>query len=179
MDNRFGNINKFVWMALFQPDKFKDLKSDHLKVKHLVCILKAAHPDIVPDLSSFFYQLNILYNDTQVNAAIGKATDCASLLKVLLTLGLNEALPDVYEALTFLLSKALTSVSCERAFSVMRRVKNYCRSTSKQERTKQLLILSAESNLAHQQSKDPNFCDKIIDMFAEMKSRRIDLIYHH
>ena len=69
-----------------------------------------------------------------MNAAIGKATDCASLLKILLSLGLNEALSDVYQALTFLLSKSLTNISCERAFSEIRRVKNYCRSTSKQER---------------------------------------------
>ena len=34
-------------------------------------------------------------------------------------------------------------------------------------------------SVAHEQSKDPNLCNKIIDMFAGMKNRRIDLIYQH
>ena len=179
LDTRFHDIEKHAWMILLQPDNFKSLSSEPTRVKRLVVELKTAHPDMVPDTASFIYQLNILYTDSQVKLATEKANDCASLLKLFHSLELSEALPDVYNALSFMLSISLTSVTCERSFSVLRRVKNYCRSTMSQKKTKQLMILSVESALARQQSKDVNFCDKIIDMFADMKDRRIDLKYHH
>ena len=57
--------------------------------------------------------------------------------------------------------------SAERSFSVLRRVKNYLRSTMEQQRTSDLALLSIERDVAEQLD-----IDSIIRDFARCKVRR-------
>lgn len=177
LDVRFADIERFQWMQLLHPDNFEVLHSNPLRLRQLIKSLKAIYPHLVPDEESFYSQLKILYNDSQLKEFTKDIQDLATLLNKMYSFELAEALPDVYKALVFCLSTGITSVACERSFSVLRRVKNYSRSTMSGERTKQLMFLSVESNVAKELSQHSEFIGRIIDRFAQMKPRRINLIY--
>ena len=175
--SRFEDIEKFQWMSLLHPDNFDKMQADPQRVRLLINGVKSVCPSLVPDSEAFFSQLKILYGDSQLRAATKDARDFATLLQVLHSLDLTKALPGISNALVFCLTTAITSVACERSFSVLKRVKNYCRSTMGPERTKHVMMLGVESELMTELSVDVAFCDKIIDMFAAMKQRRINLVF--
>ena len=70
-----------------------------------------------------------------------------------------------------------TSVSVERSFSAMKRIKTVVRSTMAQDRLASLGRLHIENQLLASVKTDPNFYDTVIDDFATEKDRRIDLKY--
>lgn len=81
--------------------------------------------------------------------------------------GLDAAFPNVCIAFRIFLCLAVTNCSAERAFSYLKRIKNYLRSSLKNEKLNSLAILAIESELV--QSIDFN---DIINEFAHMKTRR-------
>ena len=93
------------------------------------------------------------------------------------SLDLCDALPLVSKALMASQTIALTSVTCERTFSVLRRIKTFLRSTMTQERMRQLVFLSIETSLLKHLSGECSFIDTVIDKFASMKDRQIKLLY--
>jgi hypothetical protein len=66
----------------------------------------------------------------------------------------------------------VTTASCERSFSCLKRVKNYLRSTMGHERLSSLALISIERDLSHPDSVD---IEKVIDNFKlySNKCRRI------
>lgn len=97
-----------------------------------------------------------------------------------------EAIPDIlsvfklldsmmFPSLKAILQVALTipvsSCSCERSFSALRRLHTWLRSTMGQERLNELAVLSIERELVEYINED-----KVIDEFARLKSRRHTLI---
>lgn len=82
---------------------------------------------------------------------------------------------DMFPTLKAVLQVALTipvsSCSCERSFSALRRLHTWLRSTMGQDRLNDLAIMSIEKN-----NLDAITPDKIIDRFAQLKPRRHSLI---
>ncbi|KAL1447997.1 hypothetical protein WDU94_012375 [Cyamophila willieti] len=78
--------------------------------------------------------------------------------------------PNIAVALRMVLSTPVTNCTGERSFSTLRRIKNYLRSTTTNERLSSLALLSIESNLTQEISYDD-----LIDNFARKKSRRKSL----
>ena len=103
--------------------------------------------------------------------------DVSSLLEKLYKLDIHKALPVVTDIANLAASMAITSVSCERTFSVLRRIKTYQRNTMTQNRTRNLMVLAVESELTRTLAQESTFCDKVIDRFANKSDRRINLIY--
>ncbi|CAI6365611.1 unnamed protein product [Macrosiphum euphorbiae] len=68
----------------------------------------------------------------------------------------------------------MTSAEAERSFSTLKRIKTFLRSTMSEDRLSALSMLSIEKCMI---KNIPNFNEKVIDMFAEKKERRIELIY--
>ncbi|CAH1109421.1 unnamed protein product [Psylliodes chrysocephalus] len=84
---------------------------------------------------------------------------------------------ETYKLFNLVLTIPATSVSAERNFSCLKRIKTYLRNTMTQERLSGLAMLSIEQELLSNLTTDPQFYDQIIDKFATLKDRRIDLIY--
>ena len=65
------------------------------------------------------------------------------------------------------------SATSERRFSTLKRVKTYLRSTMSELRLNNLCLLSIEKELSHSILQDAS---QIVDRFATMKNRRLNLI---
>lgn len=93
--------------------------------------------------------------------------DIVSVLK-LLNPDMSPTLNSVFQvALTIIVS----SCSCERCFSALRRLHTYLRNTMEQDRLNHLAVMSIEKeNLTAVDH------DKVTDRFAQTKSRRYSLI---
>ena len=119
--------------------------------------------ELMSEIESFKFQADSLMD------SLKKATPM-DLLQLIYTNSLNDAYPNIAIALRIFLTIPVTVASCERSFSKLKIIKNYLRSTMGQERLSNLSIISIEQNIAHQLNYD-----SIIDEFASMKSRKIDL----
>ena len=177
LDTRFVNMERLDWVKLFQPTNFDILKTDSFTVLQLVHELERYKPHLVRDKESFRNQLHVLYTDADLRAALGDAKDPASLLRKMHELDLCDALPDISNALKASVTIALTTVTCERNFSVLRRLKTYIRSTMNQDRLKHLMLLNIESGLLKELASYPTFTDDVIERFAAMKDRHLNLLY--
>jgi hypothetical protein len=80
---------------------------------------------------------------------------------------LTSTFPNVDTALRMFLCKPIANCSGERSFSAMKRVKNYNRSTTGQQRMDSLSLLTIECDVMN--SIDYN---DVIDTFAERKARK-------
>lgn len=89
------------------------------------------------------------------------------ICKMIYNKGLQEVYPYINIVLRIFLCIPVTNCSAERSFSVLRRVKNYLRSTMCDKRLNNSAILTIESEIA----KRINY-DDIIDSFADAQSRR-------
>ena len=87
-------------------------------------------------------------------------------------LPLKEAFPTLLKVLQIALTICVSSASCERSFSALKRIKTYLRSTMQEERLVNLALLSVEQEI----SQTVNLED-VIDKFCTAdKNRRISLI---
>ena len=75
--------------------------------------------------------------------------------------------PNVNIALTIFLCLMVTNCTGERSFSVLKRIKNYLRSTQTQDRLNDVTLLNIEGELTMALN-----CDDIINEFAERKARK-------
>ena len=75
--------------------------------------------------------------------------------------------PNVEIILKILLTMPISNASGERAFSCLKRIKNYLRNSMSEERLNNMAILYIESELL--QIID---CDEIINKFAKQKARK-------
>jgi len=85
---------------------------------------------------------------------------------------------EVYKLFCLILTILSTSVSVERNFSCLYRIKTYLRNSMTEERLSSLATISIEKELINSLAdNDEQFYEKIIDRFSVLKDRRIDLIY--
>ena len=84
---------------------------------------------------------------------------------------LKEAFPTLYRILQIALTICVSSASCERSFSALKRIKTYLRSTMQEERLVNLAVLSVEREI----SQTLNLEDVIDRFCAHDKNRRIML----
>lgn len=68
----------------------------------------------------------------------------------------------------------MTTSEAERCFSILKRIKTFLRNTMNSKRLNALTMLSMEKNIL---SCHPEIKEKIIDFFAQIKTRRIDYIF--
>lgn len=90
---------------------------------------------------------------------------------------MHEILSEVFKLLCLIATMPSTSVSVERNFSALKRIKTYLRNSIKQDRLNSLAKMSIEKSLLNQISSSSDFYDKIIQTFVLKSNRRIDLTY--
>ena len=99
------------------------------------------------------------------------------LLRHLKRQGLTEAFPQTYRLCLLVLTVKPTTVSEERSFSVLKRVKTYLRSTIGQDRLSHLSKLQIETPLLLRLQKDGILYDSVIERFGHQKERTIKLFF--
>lgn len=82
----------------------------------------------------------------------------------------KQTYPNLFKLLQVALSIPISSATCERSFSSMRRIKNWLRSSMTQDRFTFLSILNIERDITNKVN-----VDDIVNKFAE-KDRKIMLI---
>ena len=86
---------------------------------------------------------------------------------------LKDGFKDVVLFFKVVLTFPVSSASCERSFSALKRIKSYLRSTIGATRTSALFLLSIERDLTETLSDDP---EPVIDVFARTADRRLSLV---
>jgi hypothetical protein len=90
---------------------------------------------------------------------------------------LKDILPEIYKLFILILTIPANSVSNERSFSSLKRIKTYSRNSISQIHLSSLAILSIEKSLIHQLKETESFYDNIINIYANQKDRSINLTY--
>jgi len=116
--------------------------------------------DIATDLCSelIIFRTMVNENTTAIQALRILKTSCGSF-------------PNINIALRILLTIPVASAGAERAFSKLKIIKNYLRSTISQDRLSGLATLSIENELAETLDYD-----QLIDQFALQKARKKQFI---
>jgi len=96
------------------------------------------------------------------------------MLQQLIERKLVNSFPNVSVAIRIYLSILGTSCESERSFSVLKRVKNYLRSTLSQQKLTALSLLCIEHELLRQVDIDDNIAD-IDDIIAEFDDNIADI----
>ncbi len=83
---------------------------------------------------------------------------------------LKAAFPNLFSLFQIILTMAVTSASCERSFSSMKRIKTWLRTTMTDNRLADLSVLSIERDLSSELS-----LDEVVTDFEVTGDRRITL----
>ena len=97
--------------------KFWTLEANDTVLKFLV-LKRRIHP------MSRIHPL-LRYGDSELKSAISDSKEIGSLTQMLYELDIHEALPLVANIGDLAASTAITSVACDKSFSVLRRIKCY------------------------------------------------------
>jgi hypothetical protein len=130
------------------------------KSKQLVAIYSE---DLEPDLENEIIQFKTIVKHFSEEEKLSMH----SLLEALTKSKLNDSFPNVEIALKLFVSIPCSNASGERSFSVLKRVKNYQRTSLSNEKMSSLALMSIENNLL--QCMDWN---SFIKEFASQKARK-------
>lgn len=170
MTERFKDLNKLKFVSLVDSSKFKFYENNFPNEE--VNSLLMSYKNIF-DPTQLKNELSVIYSDIQFHNK--NIQECIKILKEFETSGLFK---EVYQLFCLVLTIPSTSVSVERHFSCLKRIKTYLRNSMSESRLTSLATLSIEKELINFMSNnDGQFYEKIIDKFALLKDRRIDLIY--
>lgn len=168
---RFNDIDKLQFLQLGDVTKFKEYSVKFPKSG--LNSLKNTFTNIFQDFNKLKTELEVLYNDSMYH----NLQHVYDLIKIFESDGLKKVMPEVYKLFALILTIPSTSVSVERSFSCLKRIKTYLRNSTCQQRLSSLSTISIEKLLIQQLKENELFYDNIINMYARQKDRAIELIY--
>lgn len=151
--------NKFGFFSEFEKMESNDLRKKALALVRM-------YPE---DLETEFVEEIIQFKKHVTNFPEGMK-NMQGMLKYINTPSLNMTFPNVEIALKIFVCMACSNASGERSFSVLKRVKNYSRSSLANEKTSALSILSIEDEIV----RSIDWTD-IVEKFAKLKARKKSL----
>lgn len=163
--DRFSFTGYFEASLLFEISSFQDYA--------------VSFPDNFFKVAVKYFHLNPM-NLKQELIAIYKRDDFRSangvlhVLQFLLENNLSSVFQETIKLLKIICTIPMTTAESERAFSTLKRVKNFARSTMGQDRLSALAMCSIEKELI--QSTE-NFNELVMNNFIHKKNRRLDFIY--
>lgn len=161
--NSFG----FLW-NMNEVEKFGLKEKANNLLNMYPSDLDLTFPEECLYLQTFLQENETYYEETKVLGGKKKMGSKASkLLSHLKSLKIESLFPNVEVALIIYLSMAVTNCSGEKSFSALGRVKNFLRSTLRQNKMKALALLFIESEFMNNIS-----FDEIVESFAVLKSRK-------
>ena len=168
LEIRFGNVGVLSFTELLNEKQFLAFKKSFPKAQFQM--LLNTYPNVF-NADSLQNELINIYSSTN------KILSPKDLLSFIVDNELECVYVETYKLLKVILSIPATSASSERSMSTLKRVKTFLRSLMTDERLSELATLTIEKELTYACSRDPQFKDKVIDMFAAMKNRRMELTY--
>lgn len=167
---RFKDTEKLCFITLMDTSKFVEYAKKF--PDEAFNNLKLCYPFI---FTAFEFQrlrteLELIYGDTEYRSM--KSHD---LMKDLTEK--KKIFKQGYKLYCLIVTIPSTSVSVERSFSCLKRIKSYLRNSMTEERLTSLSKISIEKELVNELIETRPFYDDIIDKFASLKDRRIDLVY--
>jgi hypothetical protein len=171
IESRFGNFSQIKFSELLCVEKYSgyaEFSPESFPLEALNS-LKESYPEKF-DFSKLKAELIVVYSNSNLREK--------TLPELLLTLGKDKSLQDAFKE-TYKLCQLIyvlpsTSANAERAFSAMRRVKTYLRTTMSEERFSNVTFLAIEKDLVGKlYSTGKPFYDKVIEEFTK-KDRRAE-----
>ena len=166
----FHNIaSKF---CVLDPDNFH--KTDNV---NKLALLADTYSDviesqdvIVREFDSFKDMLTEIMN-SNINENASVKLTINTILKFMIANDMCCIYPNFSTLYKIYMTLPITSATAERSFSRLKNIKSYLRSTMGEDRLSNLALISIEREFATEID-----CNKIVDHFAKMKSRRMDLL---
>src|SRR5215469_16775289 len=140
---------------------------DSNEIKDNAARLSKEYPNDLPDAEEFGNECRHFFGFIKTIDKENRPKTIPLLCELLYDNDLQDLYPYVYIALRIFSTMPASNCSAERSFSVLRRIKNYLRSTMSHDRLNWSAVLSIESDM----TKKINY-DDIIDLFAINQSRR-------
>lgn len=167
---RFQDMEKLHFVTLMDTAKFKTY-SEKFPTQALDN-LKTMYSNIFTEMQRLKNELQLIYNDDQYHNM--------EFHRLMETLFENSSIfKEAYKLLCLIVTIPSTSVSVERSFSCLKRIKSYLRSTMLEDRLTNLSKISIEKELLNELIVSQPFYNDIINKFANLKDRRICLTYKH
>ena len=167
---RFRDHGVLAIAELVDPDRFEHLREDEGVGRRTFQTVSGYYPDMF-DEKALWNELRAIWGFQDMRL------DPQALLKYMLKQGLADAFPQACKYLRLVLTIKPTTVAEERSFSTLRRIKSYLRSPMGQERLSSLTRINIEAKLVKALSESGRLNAMVIDKFAKMKGRKIDLLY--
>jgi hypothetical protein len=172
LDNMIGELNERMngfskVLDLFHflnPDVLKKINIEDVKKKCEALVLQYSY-FTVNKLSLEITSFQSYYFNSKESESTNNNILC--YLAFIIKHSLSDVLPQMETLLKNFLTLPIGSASAERAMSVLRRLKNYLRSTMVQNRTSNLTLLSME----YEAAQDIDMTE-FIDKFSKAKVRR-------
>ncbi|KAL4107461.1 hypothetical protein QTP88_017803 [Uroleucon formosanum] len=171
LNTRFQDTNKLLFLQLADVTKFKEYSCTF--PVNALNNLKSTYPNIFYNINTLKVELEVLYSDVKYQNLL----HIYNMVKIIEQDALKDILPEAYKLFILILTIPSTSVSNERSFSCLKRIKTCSRNSISQVRLSSLSILSIEKFLINQLKKTESFYDDIINMYSSQKDRSINLTY--
>lgn len=167
--SRFQDFREhFEYLALIDSNKFNMYKTDF--PTEPFNSLKKAYA--IFDFIKLKSELFVIYRDQ----SFYQLDSPKKMFDLLVNENLQDVFPQFYSLMCLILTLPVTSVTVERHFSCLKRIKNYLRNSKTQDND--LARLSIEKHMIRNIfSNSPEVYDEIIDTFDAQKKRAIHLKY--
>ena len=169
LQERFANRNDFLFFELFNVTNFTDYSKRF--PRNLIDLLDEKYPNFF-DTKCLTNELKYFYIDEDFK----KCSSLNSMLSILFEYKLTSGMPEITKLLQLLLTIPLTSVSSERSFSTLNRIRSYLRTTMTQDRLSSLALISIEKRIINIMEEDRELFEKVLQEFA-IKKRRLEFVY--
>lgn len=172
--DRFQDLKNLKFLQLADTKRFEE----YIEVFPVDALknLTDCYPQIFPkpNIEKLKNELYLIYRDVNY-----KNSNIDELVKSLKKSGMDEIYEQSYKLFSLVLTLPSTSASVERSFSCLKRIKTYLRNALSQDRLSSLATICIHKDLLANLMKNQPFYEDIIDAFAALKDRRINLIYKH
>ncbi|XP_075232954.1 zinc finger MYM-type protein 1-like isoform X2 [Lycorma delicatula] len=164
--DRYSSTKHLAAAKLFNKKWFTSFKNKHPTEE--IVLTAESYPMI--DKEKLETELKVFYCRSDIH----EYCTLFELLKFILENNLGDVLGEITKLINILLTVPMTTSETERCFSTLKRIRTFLKSNMNSERLNALSVLSMEKNFlsCHLEIKE-----KIIDLFAQIKTRRMDFIY--
>ncbi|XP_066990910.2 zinc finger MYM-type protein 1 [Anabrus simplex] len=168
LEQRFGRFEEIYFVELLNYKNFARYRK--VFPQTLFRTLKKTYRDDF-DFVVLQNELIVIYSSED------KALPCRELLGFIVNNELQTVYEQTLKLLQLILSIPISLASAEHSTSTLKRIKTYLRNTMTNSGLSNIATIAIEKELSYNCSRDTLLKERVIDIFSEMKGRRMDLIY--
>ena len=164
--DRFSSVEHLIPFQLVDPQLFETFATT-FPAQRVDSV--AEHFPMIA-LDKLRTELEVLYGSAEFHTA----NTSLQLMQCIHENHLTDAFSETFKLLEINATTPLTSSESERCFSTLKRIKSYSRNTMTNDRLNALAMLSIHKELIRGM---PDFNDRVITKFAQLKTRRAEFLY--